>query len=275
MGTKRYKADTPGRRHAVVSDFVEITRSRPEKSLLEPLKNTGGRNNRGRMTARHRGGGHKRRYRKLDFKRRKDDVPATVQEIEYDPNRSARIALLEYEDGEKRYILAPAGIRQGQTVRNGTDVEPQTGNCLPLRKVPLGLMVHNVELKPGKGGQMVRSAGSGAQVSAREGKYVQLIMPSGEIRRVPGECRATIGRCSNIEHETKEKGKAGRSRWLGRRPHVRGKAQNPVDHPLGGGEAQSNGGRHPVSRTGVPAKGGKTRKQKKYSRKLIIRPRKR
>jgi len=274
MGIKLYKPTTPARRGMSVSDFSEITRTRPEKSLLRPLKKSGGRNNQGRMTVRRRGGGHKRRYRLIDFRRDKDGVPATVRSIEYDPNRSARIALVEYEDGEKRYILAPAGLKVGDTVLSGEKVEPKVGNCMPLANIPLGLYVHNVELKPGGGGKIVRGAGCAAQVSAREGNYVHLILPSGEVRRVLGTCRATIGQLSNVEHETIKLGKAGRSRWLGRRPKVRGKAMNPVAHPMGGGEGRSNGGRHPCSPTGVLAKGGKTRKPRKYSNRLIVRRRK-
>jgi large subunit ribosomal protein L2 len=210
----------------------------------------------------------------IDFKRDKDDVPAEVVSIEYDPNRSARIALVQYEDGEKRYILAPEGLEVGQQIMGGPDAEPRTGNCVPLRRVPLGLFVHNIELKPGKGGQIIRSAGSGAQVSAREGRYVHVILPSGEIRRIPGQCRCTIGRVSNADHQNVKLGKAGRARWLGRRPHVRGTAQNPVSHPMGGGEGRRAGGRHPCSPTGVLAKGGKTRKRKKYSDRFIVRRRK-
>jgi large subunit ribosomal protein L2 len=275
VGLKTYKPTSPGRRGTTGSDFAEITKSKPEKSLLRPLKSTGGRNNLGRTTTRFRGGGHKRRYRVIDFARRKDGVPATVLGIEYDPNRSARIALLEYGDGERSYVLAPEGLRVGQQVHNGPDVEPRVGNCLPLSRVPLGLFVHGVELRPGKGAQIVRSAGAGAQVSAREGKYVHLILPSGEIRRVHGECRCTIGRVSNPDHQNIKLGKAGRSRWLGRRPHVRGTAQNPVSHPMGGGEGRRAGGRHPCSPTGVLAKGGKTRRVRKYSDGLIVRKRRR
>ncbi len=255
------------------SDFAEVTRAKPEKSLLKPLKKSGGRNNSGRTTSRFRGGGHKRRYRVIDFKRDKEGVAGRIASIEYDPNRSARIALVEYEDGEKRYILAPAGIQLNQQVVNGPNAEPRTGNCLPLERVPLGLFVHNVELRQGRGGQIVRSAGSAAQVSAREGKYVHLILPSGEIRRVPGKCRCTIGRVSNVDHQNVKLGKAGRKRWLGRRPHVRGTAQNPVSHPMGGGEGRRAGGRHPCSPTGVLAKGGKTRKRRKYSDRFIVRRR--
>lgn len=275
MPTKKYKPTTPGRRNMTSADFSMITRAEPEKSLLGPLKKTGGRNNQGRTTARSRGGGHKRRYRFIDFKRDRDDGPAEVVGIEYDPNRSARIALVEYEDGERRYILAPQGLEVGQPVRSGPQAEPRVGNALALERVPLGLMVHNVEIQPGSGGKLVRSAGTGAQVSAREGRYVHLIMPSGEIRRVLGKCRATIGRVGNIDHQNVKWGKAGRSRWKGRRPRTRGTAQNPVSHPMGGGEGRRAGGRHPVSRTGVLSKGGNTRKRKKYSDRLIVRSRKR
>jgi large subunit ribosomal protein L2 len=256
------------------ADFSEITKKKPEKSLLGPLSKTGGRNNKGRTTARFRGGGHKRRYRFIDFKRERDGMPATVIGIEYDPNRTSRIALLEYEDGERRYILSPERLREGQTVVSGDDAEPEVGNSLPLGRVPLGLFVHNVELQPGRGGQIVRSAGSAAQVTAREGKYVHLILPSGEVRKVLRECRATVGRVGNVEHQNVKWGKAGRMRWKGRRPHVRGTAQNPVDHPMGGGEGRRAGGRHPCSPTGVLAKGGKTRKRRKYSDRLIVRRRK-
>ncbi|KPK65613.1 MAG: 50S ribosomal protein L2 [Planctomycetes bacterium SM23_32] len=275
MPVKAYKPTSPGRRAMTSADLSEITKSRPEKSLLAPLKKTGGRNNMGRTTARFRGGGHKRRYRVIDFKRDKDDVPATVVGIEYDPNRTARIALLEYEDGERRYIVAPEGLKAGATVMSGEGVEPRTGNCLPLGRVPLGLFVHNVELQPGRGGQIVRGAGTGAQVSAREGRFVHLIMPSGEIRRVLRQCRGTIGHVGNVEHQNVKLGKAGRRRWLGRRPHVRGTAQNPVSHPMGGGEGRRAGGRHPCGLTGVLSKGGKTRRVRKYSDPMIVRKRKR
>jgi large subunit ribosomal protein L2 len=275
MPTKVYKPTTPGRRGMTSQDLSEVTRSKPEKSLLAPLKKSGGRNNQGRTTSRFRGGGHKRRYRIIDFKRDKDGVPARVVGVEYDPNRTARIALLEYEDGERRYIIAPERLQDGMTVMSGPNAEPRVGNCLPLERVPLGLFVHNVEAQPGRGGQMVRSAGAGAQVSAREGGYVHLVMPSGEIRRVLGACRATIGRVGNVEHQNVKLGKAGRARWKGRRPHVRGTAQNPVSHPMGGGEGRRAGGRHPCSPTGVLAKGGKTRKRNKYSDRLIVRKRKR
>ena len=275
MALRAYKPVTPGRRHMTVHDFAEITAVKPEKSLLRPLHKTGGRNNQGRNTAWHRGGGHKRMYRLIDFRRNdKDNVPASVLSIEYDPNRSARIALVQYSDGEKRYILAPDGLTVGETLMSGEKVEPKSGNCMSLANIPLGLFVHNVELRPGAGGQLVRSAGTAAQVTAREGDHVQLILPSNEVRRIHGACRATIGRVSNIEHGAISLGKAGRNRWLGRRPHVRGKAMNPVAHPLGGGEGRSNGGRHPCSRTGVLAKGGKTRKHRKYSTPFIMQRRK-
>jgi len=257
------------------TDLSEISRGKPEKSLLRPLKSSGGRNHSGRTTSRFRGGGHKRRYRLIDFKREKEDVPAEVVSIEYDPNRSARIALLEYEDGEKRYILAPERLSVGTQVISSDGAEPRPGNCMPLGRVPLGMFVHNVELQPGKGGQMVRSAGAAAQVSAREGKYVHLILPSGEVRKALARCRATIGRVGNPEHQNVKLGKAGRSRWKGRRPHVRGTAQNPVSHPMGGGEGRRAGGRHPCSPTGVLAKGGKTRNRKKHGDRLIVRRRRR
>jgi large subunit ribosomal protein L2 len=275
VALKKYKPTTPGRRNMTSADFSMITKEEPEKSLLGPLKKTGGRNHHGRTTARFRGGGHKRRYRFIDFKRDREDSPAEVIGIEYDPNRSARIALVEYDDGERRYILAPEGLAVGQKLMCGPDAEPKVGNCLALERVPLGLFVHNVEIKPGAGGKLVRSAGTGAQVSAREGRYVHLIMPSGEIRRVLGKCKATVGRVGNADHQNVKWGKAGRLRWKGRRPHVRGTAQNPVSHPMGGGEGRRAGGRHPVSPTGVLSKGGKTRKRKKYSDRLIVRSRKR
>jgi len=275
MAVKKYKSTTPGRRDMSVSDFSEITKHEPEKSLLVPLKRSAGRNSHGRMTIGHRGGGHKRRYRLVDFRRTRDNETATVVGIEYDPNRTARIALVEYPDGERSYILAPEGLTDGDTVVSGEKVRPKVGNCMRLENVPLGFFVHNIELTPGKGGQMVRSAGGAAQVSAREGRHVHLILPSGEIRKVLGKCRATIGRVGNVEHENVRIGKAGRSRWLGKRPRVRGNATNPVDHPMGGGEGHRSGGRHPCSRTGVLSKGGKTRKRKKYSERLIVRRRKR
>jgi large subunit ribosomal protein L2 len=272
MAIKKYKPNTPGQRQRSVSAFDDITKTEPEKSLLAPLKKKGGRNSHGRITVRHQGGGHKRRYRIIDFKRRKDGIPARVASIEYDPNRSARIALLVYADGEKRYIIAPDGIEVGQTVMNGADALPETGNCMPLENVPLGTFVHAIEMKPGKGAQMARSAGTYAQVTAREGKYVSLKLPSGEVRLVPGRCRATIGTTSNPDHMNIDLGKAGRRRWLGVRPKTRGVAMNPIDHPMGGGEGKASGG-HPRSPKGVPAKGYKTRKRNKPSDKYIVRRR--
>ena len=263
MGIKKYQPTSPARRFQTVATFEEITRSEPERSLLRPLKSSGGRNNAGRMTVRFRGGGHKRRYRVIDFIRRdKIGVPATVASIEYDPNRSARIALLHYADGEKRYILAPLDIKVGGKVMAGEKAEIEAGNALPLKNIPLGTLIHNVELKIGKGGQMIRSGGGHGRIMAKEGKYAHVRLPSGEVRLVNQECYATIGQVSNIEHEGISVGKAGRSRWLGRRPHVRGVAMNPVDHPMGGGEGKTSGGRHPVSPWGVPAKGFKTRRNK-------------
>ena len=277
MGVKHYKPTSPGRRHGSVLDFSEITRKEPEKSLLAPWKSSGGRNNMGRITSRRRGGGAKRKYRIIDFKRNKDGVPAKVASIEYDPNRSAFIALLHYADGEKRYILAPRGIQVGDKVYSGEEPDPeigfQPGVCLPLSAIPLGLEVHNVELQPGKGGQMVRAAGMAARLSAREGKYAILILPSGELRKVHVRCRATIGQIGNLDHQNISLGKAGRSRHMGRRPKVRGVAMNPVAHPMGGGEGRSGGGRHPCSPWGKLAKGGKTRKKGKASDQFIIRKR--
>ncbi|HHL72504.1 MAG TPA: 50S ribosomal protein L2 [Bacteroidetes bacterium] len=273
MGIKLYKPNTPGQRFRSVSTFEEITKTTPEKSLLRKLTKSGGRNNLGRATARHRGGGHKRKYRVIDFKRNKDGVPAKVASIEYDPNRSARIALLHYADGEKRYILAPVGLQVGDKVVSGADASINVGNCLPLGNIPLGSIIHNVELKPGKGGQVARSAGTSIQLVARDGKYAHLKMPSGEVRMVHVECRATLGQVGNVDHENIRSGKAGRSRWLGRRPHVRGVAMNPVDHPMGGGEGRSSGGRHPCSPWGQKSKGLKTRR-KKPSDRFIVRRRK-
>jgi len=274
MGIKRYKPTSPGRRQASGFDFSELTKTKPEKSLTRPLKKTGGRNNQAVTTARFRGGGHKRRYRIIDFRRNKDNVPAKVAAIEYDPNRSSRIALLHYQDGEKRYILCPDGLSVGETVISGEQVEPKVGNAMPLRGIPQGMMVHGIEMRAGAGARIARSAGASAQLSAKEGKYATLIMPSGEIRRVHLACRATIGQVGNLEHQHIRLGKAGRMRWLGRKGHVRGSAQNPVDHPMGGGEGRTGGGgRHPVSPTGKPAKGGKTRPVKKPSSKLIMRRR--
>lgn len=272
MGIKKFKPTTPSLRYRTVSDFAGITRKNPEKSLTEPLKKTGGRNNKGRITCRHHGGGHKQLYRLIDFKRNKIGIPSKVASIEYDPNRSARIALLHYVDGEKRYILAPNGLKVGDQVIAGPEADIKPGNALPMEKIPLGSMVHNIELTHGKGGQMVRSAGGYAQIMAKEGNYVQLRLPSGEMRRVRKECFATVGQVGNLDHENIVSGKAGRSRWLGIRPTVRGVAMNPVDHPHGGGEGKSSGGRHPVTPWGVPTKGYKTRK-KKPSDKYIVRRR--
>jgi large subunit ribosomal protein L2 len=275
MGIRRYNPTTPGRRGASVSDFAELTPgARPVKSLTLRKKMTGGRNNQGVITARHRGGGHKRRYRLIDFRRNKDGVAARVDSIQYDPNRSSRIAQLNYVDGEKRYILAPDGLAAGAQVASGPDAPPSVGNCLPLKNIPLGMMVHNIELQPGRGGRLCRSAGSGATLVAREADWAQLTLPSGEIRRVPASCRATIGTIGNADHMNVSLGKAGRKRWLGRRPHVRGTAMNPIDHPHGGGEGRTKGGRHPVSPTGKSAKGGGTRKHRKPSNSAIIRRRK-
>jgi large subunit ribosomal protein L2 len=273
MAIRKLKPVTPTQRFRTVADFAEITRSKPEKSLLEPLPSTGGRNNFGRITCRHKGGGHKRQYRRIDFKRNKHEVPAKVFSIEYDPNRSARICLLHYLDGEKRYILWPKGLEVGAQIVAGPDAPFNTGNALPLERIPLGTMVHNIELNLGKGGQMARSAGSFAQVMAKEGEYVTLRLPSGEVRMVHKRCYATIGEVGNAEHENVVSGKAGRSRWLGIRPTVRGVAMNPVDHPHGGGEGRTSGGRHPVTPWGKPTKGKKTRK-KKPSDNFIVRRRK-
>ncbi|MCK4276769.1 MAG: 50S ribosomal protein L2 [Phycisphaerae bacterium] len=273
MAIKVYKKTSPGRRFSSVNRSGEITAKKPAKSLLRPIKKTGGRNHSGKITVRHRGGGHKRKYRLIDFKRDKDDQHAVVQSIEYDPNRSCNIALVLHEDGEKRYILSPVGLSVGQKIYSGPDAEPRTGNCLPLRKIPAGLPVHNVEMNPGQGGKMVRTAGGMARVAAKEGKMVTLILPSGEMRMVNAKCRATIGQLGNVEHSGVRWGKAGRTRHRGRRPHVRGSAMNPVAHPMGGGEGRRAGGRHPVSPTGVLAKGGKTRRKRKSSNKLILRRR--
>ena len=273
MAIKSHKPTSPGRRFQKYSTFDQITREHPEKSLVKPLKKTGGRNVFGRMTTRHRGGGHKRRYRMIDFKRDKDGIPARIATIEYDPNRSANIALLHYADGEKRYILAPQGIQVGDRVISGPVAEIRTGNAILLRNIPLGTQIHNIELNVGHGGQMVRGAGGYAQLMAKEGRYAQIKLPSGEVRMVPLDCKATIGQVGNLEHEAISLGKAGRTRWKGRRPHVRGVAMNPVDHPHGGGEGKSSGGRHPVTPWGVPTKGYKTRR-KKASDKLIMKKRK-
>jgi large subunit ribosomal protein L2 len=275
MPVRKYKPTSPGRRWMSVSTFDEITKSEPEKSLVEPVTKKGGRNVHGRITTRHRGGGHKRRYRLVDFKRTKDGVPAKVAAIEYDPNRSARIALLHYADGEKAYILAPAGLRAGATVESGPDADIKPGNALPLQRIPTGTLIHNVELKPGRGGQMARSAGSSVQLVAKDDPYAVLRLPSGELRRVLLTCRATVGQVGNLDHQNVTGGKAGRSRWRGRRPTVRGSAMNPVDHPHGGGEGKSKGGRHPVTPWGVPTLGKRTRKKHKHSDKLIVRGRRR
>jgi large subunit ribosomal protein L2 len=275
MPIRKYKPTSAGRRFMTVSTFEEITKAEPEKALLEPLTRKGGRNNKGRITTRHQGGGHKRRYRVIDFKRGKDGVPAKVAAIEYDPNRSARIALLHYADGEKRYILAPARLKVGDRVESGPEADIKPGNSLPLANIPTGTMVHNVELKPGKGGQLARSAGSSIQLVAKEGTYATLRLPSGEMRRVLVACRATIGQVGNVDHENVTGGKAGRSRWRGKRPTVRGSAMNPVDHPHGGGEGKSKGGRHPVTPWGVPTLGKRTRRKHKESNKLIVRGRRR
>jgi large subunit ribosomal protein L2 len=273
MAIKRYKPTSPGRRFQTVSTFEEITARRPEPSLTVPLKKTGGRNNQGRITCRHRGGGHKRFYRIIDFKRDKDAVPAKVATIEYDPNRSSRIALLHYLDGEKRYILAPEGLKVGDTVVSDKQAEVSVGNALPLRYIPPGTPIHNIELKIGKGGQIVRSAGTNAVIMAKEKNYAQVRLPSGEVRLIHLDCKATIGVVGNADHGNITIGKAGRKRWLGRRPKVRGVAMNPIDHPHGGGEGKSSGGRHPVTPWGVPTKGYKTRKKRKSSDKYIVRRR--
>jgi large subunit ribosomal protein L2 len=278
MGIKQYKPTSAGRRGGSVSDFADCTHpreNRPEKSLLVPIKKKGGRNNQGIITARFRGGGHKRMLRLIDFKRKKDGMEAAVIQVEYDPNRSARIALVQYTDGEKRYILAPDGLKAGDKVVSGeTDaVEPRPGNCMPMWKIPLGMQIHNVEIMPGKGGQICRSAGCAATLSAREKDWAQLTMPSGEIRRVSTKCRATIGTVSNAEHMNISMGKAGRMRWKGRKPHNRGTSMNPTDHPMGGGEGRTAGGRDPCSPWGVLAKGGKTRNKKKPSNSAIVRRR--
>ena len=274
MALKRFRPVTASSRFRSVSAFDEITRTEPEKSLTEGLNKKSGRNHHGRITSRRRGGGHKRRYRKIDFRRDKYGVPGKVAEIEYDPNRSARIALIHYADGEKRYILHPRGLRQGDTIFSGPGSEPRLGNCLPLKEIPLGTMIHAVELKPGKGAQMARSAGAAVQLIATEGQMVTLRLPSTEVRMVSGECVATIGQVGNVDHELIRSGKAGRSRWLGKRPKVRGVAMNPIDHPLGGGEGRASGGRPPVSPWGK-AEGRKTRKRKKASNQYIVRGRKR
>ena len=273
MGTRKFKPTTPSRRFMSASDFAEVTKDSPEKSLVVSLTKSGGRNNRGRMTVRHRGGGHKRRYRIIDFKRNNDGVPGTVAAIEYDPNRSARIALVHFADGDKRYIIAPNNLEVGATVVTSDTADVLPGNCMHLHAVPLGTWVHNVEMQIGKGGQLCRSAGSYAQVMAKEGDYVLLRLPSGELRRVHRRCHATVGQVGNLEHENQVIGKAGRSRWLGRRPSVRGTAMNPIDHPHGGGEGRAKG-RHPVTPWGKPTKGYKTRSRKNPSNKFIVKRRK-
>ena len=273
MGIKKFKPITPSMRYRTVSDFSEVTKKTPEKSLLDPLKKSGGRNNKGRITMRRRGGGHKRRYRIIDFKRKKIGIPSKVAAIEYDPNRSARIALLHYVDGEKCYILAPNDLNVGDAVIAGPDADIKPGNALPLDKVPLGSMVHNIEMGPGRGGQLARSAGSYAQLMAKEGDMATLKLPSGEMRMVRRICYATIGQVGNLDHENVVWGKAGKTRWMGRRPKVRGVAMNPIDHPLGGGEGKTSGGRHPVTPWGKPTKGYKTRKKHKPSDKYIVRRR--
>ncbi|TML83531.1 MAG: 50S ribosomal protein L2 [Actinobacteria bacterium] len=275
MAIRRYKPTSPGRRFMSVSSFEEITKSEPEKSLTGALKKSGGRNVNGRITRRPQGGGHKRLYRQIDFKRVKDGIPAKVAAIEYDPNRSARIALLHYADGAKAYILAPARLRVGAVVESGPGADIKPGNALPLTNIPTGTLVHNVELKPGQGGKMARSAGSGVQLVAKDEGYGVLRLPSGEMRRVPLTCRATVGQVGNVDHENITGGKAGRSRWRGKRPTVRGSAMNPVDHPHGGGEGKSKGGRHPVTPWGVPTLGKRTRRKNKESDKLIVRARRR
>ncbi len=271
MGVRKQKPTTPARRGSSVSDFAEITRDRPERSLVKPLSKKAGRNNHGRITSRRRGGGHKRRFRQIDFRREKDGVPAKVAHIEYDPNRTARIALLHYADGEKRYILAPQGLKVGDTVTSGPGADIRPGNALPLANIPVGTVVHAVELRPGGGAKMARSAGSAIQIMAKEGRFAQLRMPSGEMRLVELRCRASVGAVGNPEQELIQWGKAGRTRWRGRRPKVRGVAMNPVDHPLGGGEGKSSGGRHPTSPWGK--KEGRTRKKGKASDRYIVRRR--
>jgi len=275
MPIRKYKPTSPGRRFQTVQVFDDITATKPHKPLTEPLHRSGGRNNSGQLTSWWRGGGHKRLYRVIDFKRSKRDIPAKVLTIEYDPNRSARIALVVYADGEKCYILQPVGIKVGDTIIAGDHVDILPGNALPLKNIPLGTMVHNVELRPGKGGQIARSAGSAVQVVAKEGDYVSVKMPSGEVRRIHRQCVATIGQVGNLEFENVSDGKAGRSRWRGKRPHVRGVAMNPVDHPLGGGEGKAAGGRHPVSPWGMPTKGYKTRNNKSTDRFIVQRRSKR
>ena len=274
MAVKAFKPTSPGRRFQTVSDFAEITKSTPEKSLLAPLKKTGGRNCYGRITARHIGGGHKRRYRIIDFKRDKRDIPAKVASIEYDPNRSARIALLNYVDGEKRYIIAPLNLKVGSEILSGEKADISIGNALPIKNIPVGTLVHNIELKIGKGGQLIRTAGTSGQIAAKEDKYAHVKMPSGELRLIHVECYATIGQVGNGDHKHISIGKAGRKRWLGKRPKVRGVVMNPVDHPMGGGEGRSSGGRHPCTPWGKPTKGYRTRKNKSTDKFIVRRRRK-
>ena len=275
MGIRIYKPTSAGRRNASVSDFAELTKGyKVEKSLLKPKTKTGGRNNQGKITARHRGGGHKQKYRVIDFRRAKDGMDAVVDSIQYDPNRSARIALLKYADGTKHYVIAPAKLKAGMKVSNGPEASPTIGNCLPLKNIPLGTTVSCVELRAGRGAVLCRSAGTGATLMARESDWAQLQLPSGEVRRVPSACRATVGGVGNSDHMKVVLGKAGRARWLGRRPHVRGTAMNPIDHPHGGGEGRTKGGRHPVSPQGKSAKGGATRQRRKPSNSSIVRRRK-
>ncbi|MGO9138937.1 MAG: 50S ribosomal protein L2 [Syntrophales bacterium] len=271
MAIRKYKPTSPGRRFQTCSDFNEITRTEPEKSLLIPLQRTGGRNCYGRITMRHVGGGHKRRYRAIDFRRDKMEIPAKVAELEYDPNRSSRIALLHYLDGEKRYIIAPSKIDIGDTIVSSERADIKPGNTMPIKNIPLGSLIHNVELKIGRGGQLIRSAGTYGQLMAKEEGYAQVRLPSGEVRKILLDCKATIGQVGNIDHENISIGKAGRSRWLGRRPKVRGVAMNPVDHPMGGGEGKSSGGRHPCTPWGIPTKGHKTRKNKKTDKYIVKR----
>lgn len=273
MALKKYKPITNGRRNMTTLDFAEITKTTPEKSLLQPLPKKAGRNNQGKLTVRHHGGGHKRQYRVIDFKRNKDGITAKVDSIQYDPNRSANIALLVYADGEKRYIIAPNGLQVGTTLMSGADAAPEIGNCLPLANIPVGTVIHNIELRPGQGALLVRSAGNFAQLTSREGSYCVIKLPSGETRQILSACKATVGSVGNSDHALEQSGKAGRSRWLGRRPHNRGVVMNPVDHPMGGGEGRSSGG-HPRSRNGLYAKGLKTRAPKKHSSKYIIERRK-
>lgn len=273
MATKKVKPTSPGRRFQTYASFEELTKKSPERSLLKPLNKTGGRNTYGRVTCRHRGGGHKRHYRIIDFKRDKTGIPARVASIEYDPNRSARIALLYYADGEKRYILAPLNLNVNDVVESGPNADIKPGNTLPLRNIPLGTQIHNIELREGKGGQIVRSAGTYAQLMAKENRYALIKLPSNEVRMVLLNCKATVGQLGNVAHENIELGKAGRKRWLGRRPRVRGVAMNPIDHPMGGGEGRSSGGRHPCSPWGMPTKGYKTRKKNKSSDRFIVKRR--